>query len=81
PAITVIYMPLLKNDQFEDPEFDPATADFCATFNAQWKPEQVDKLADLTSMNFEQELERIRSAVKDAYLKKKAYREYLEKYS
>ncbi|ORX71416.1 FabD/lysophospholipase-like protein [Linderina pennispora] len=80
PTISVIYLPLLPNSSFTDPEFDPATADFCATFNAQWKPEQVDKLADLTSANFEQELERIRMAVKDAYLKKKAYREYLERY-
>ncbi|KAJ1958433.1 hypothetical protein EC988_000308 [Linderina pennispora] len=80
PTISVIYLPLLPNSSFTDPEFDPATADFCATFNAQWKPEQVDKLADLTSANFEQELERIRMAIKDAYLKKKAYREYLERY-
>ncbi|KAJ2518021.1 hypothetical protein H4217_003602 [Coemansia sp. RSA 1939] len=78
PSTTILYLPLTSNKEFRDPEFDPETADFCATFNDKWMPEQVDLLADLTSFNFMQEAERIRSAVKEAYERKRAYRLYLE---
>ncbi|KAJ1800038.1 hypothetical protein LPJ59_001403 [Coemansia sp. RSA 2399] len=78
PPISVLYLPLLRNKGFRDPAFDPGTADFCDTFNDKWKPEQVDLLADLASFNFMQETERIRSAVRQAYERKRAYRLYVE---
>ncbi|KAI8325464.1 FabD/lysophospholipase-like protein [Martensiomyces pterosporus] len=80
PPITIVYLPLLPNKQFRDPDFDPAEAGFCATFNDQWTSEQVDKLADLTSLNFTQELDSIRKAMRRAYERKRAWREYLEKH-
>ncbi|KAJ2159614.1 hypothetical protein GGF46_002898 [Coemansia sp. RSA 552] len=76
--ITLIYLPLLPNQEFRDPEFDPATADFCATFNDKWTSEQVDTLADLAAFNLTQEIERIREAVAGAYRRKRAYRLYRE---
>ncbi|KAJ2486898.1 hypothetical protein EV174_000846 [Coemansia sp. RSA 2320] len=76
--ITVMYLPLLKNERFRQPCFDPETADFCATFNDRWTVEQVDLLADLTTFNFGQELARIRQAVKRAYERKRAFRLYTE---
>ncbi|KAJ1721820.1 hypothetical protein LPJ53_003702 [Coemansia erecta] len=78
PTISVMYLPLLPNPKFRDPNFNPETADFCATFNDKWTAEQVDKLADLTSLNFSQEVERIRAAVKRAYERKRAFRMYRE---
>ncbi|KAJ2809252.1 hypothetical protein H4R20_000247 [Coemansia guatemalensis] len=78
PPLTIIYLPLLPNREFRDPEFDPETADFCATFNDKWTGEQIDQLADLASYNFTQELERIRSAVKTAYQRKRAHRLFCE---
>ncbi|KAJ2777661.1 hypothetical protein GGI15_004432 [Coemansia interrupta] len=78
PTISVMYLPLLPNPKFRDPDFNPETADFCATFTDKWTAEQVDKLADLTSLNFSQEIERIRAAVKRAYERKRAFRMYRE---
>ncbi|KAJ2851779.1 hypothetical protein J3B02_003533 [Coemansia erecta] len=78
PTISVLYLPLLSNPKFRDPDFDPAKADFCATFNDKWTAEQVDMLADLTSLNFSQEIERIRAAIKKAYERKRAFRLYKE---
>ncbi|KAJ1842983.1 hypothetical protein LPJ57_009873, partial [Coemansia sp. RSA 486] len=78
PTISVLYLPLLPNPKFRDSDFDPAAADFCATFNDKWTAEQVDMLADLTSLNFSQEIERIRAAVKKAYERKRAFRMYRE---
>ncbi|KAJ2083632.1 hypothetical protein H4R24_000690 [Coemansia sp. RSA 988] len=78
PPLTIIYLPLLPNREFCDPDFDPETADFCATFNDKWTSEQIDQLADLASFNFTQELERIRSAVKTAYQRKRAHRLFRE---
>ncbi|KAJ2088347.1 hypothetical protein IW138_004324 [Coemansia sp. RSA 986] len=78
PPISILYLPLLGNKGFRDPAFDPGIADFCATFNDKWEPEQVDLLADLASFNFMQETERIRLAVKQAYERKRAYRLYRE---
>ncbi|KAJ2678374.1 hypothetical protein GGI25_002359 [Coemansia spiralis] len=78
PPLTLLYLPLLGNKEFRDSSFDPGTADFCATFNDKWTVEQVNKLADLASLNFAQEVERIRLAVKQAYERKRAYRLYME---
>ncbi|KAJ2613782.1 hypothetical protein H4S08_002025 [Coemansia sp. RSA 1365] len=78
PPVTIIYLPLLPNREFRDPEFNPETADFCATFNDKWTSEQIDQLADLASLNFTQELERIRDAVRTAYLRKRAHRLFRE---
>ncbi|KAJ1943671.1 hypothetical protein GGF37_002540 [Kickxella alabastrina] len=78
PTLSILYLPLLSNPEFREPAFDPETADFCATFNEKWTAEQVDKLADLTSFNFSQEIERIRAAVKKAYERKRAFRVYME---
>ncbi|KAJ2724402.1 hypothetical protein GGI07_002003 [Coemansia sp. Benny D115] len=78
PTISVLYLPLLPNSEFCDVEFVPQNASFCATFNDKWTAEQVDKLADLTSLNFTQELERIRAAIKKAYERKRDFRLYRE---
>ncbi|PIA18945.1 FabD/lysophospholipase-like protein [Coemansia reversa NRRL 1564] len=78
PPLTILYLPLLPNRDFRDPEFNPETADFCATFNDKWTSEQIDQLADLASLNFTQELERIRGAVRTAYLRKRAHRLFRE---
>ncbi|KAJ2686063.1 hypothetical protein IWW39_003880 [Coemansia spiralis] len=79
PPISILYLPLLSNREFREPEFDPQTADFCETFNLKWKAEQVELLSDLTTFNFNQELEQIRQAVKRAYERKRAYRLDMER--
>ncbi|KAJ2752402.1 hypothetical protein GGI19_003853 [Coemansia pectinata] len=78
PPISILYLPLMGNREFRKPGFDPQTADFCTTFNHRWTAEQVDLLADLTTFNFNQELEQIRQAVKRAYERKRSYRLYTE---
>ncbi|KAJ2439431.1 hypothetical protein GGF42_007953 [Coemansia sp. RSA 2424] len=80
PPISVVYLPLMSNQAFRKPDFDPQTADFCTTFNHQWTAEQVDLLADLTTYNFNQELEQIRQAVRRAFERKRAYRLYVEEH-
>ncbi|KAJ1970785.1 hypothetical protein H4R35_005657 [Dimargaris xerosporica] len=69
--ITLIYYPLLANPKYEEVDFDPATADFCSTYNFAYTPEQVDKLASLARLNFNQELDQLRSTLKQVWLKKK----------
>ncbi|KAJ2709750.1 hypothetical protein H4R19_004090, partial [Coemansia spiralis] len=81
PPVTVVYLPLLPNQRFRDPAFDPEKADFCATFNDRWTGEQVDLLADLASFNFGQEIERVREAVAAAYRRKRAHRLWREQTS
>ncbi|KAJ2298977.1 hypothetical protein IW139_001987, partial [Coemansia sp. RSA 353] len=76
--ITILYIPLLPNAKFRDPDFDPETADFCGTFNDQWTTEQINLLADLASFNLTQEVSRIRDALKVAYKRKRAHRLYEE---
>ncbi|KAJ2757664.1 hypothetical protein IWQ56_006204 [Coemansia nantahalensis] len=74
PPVTVVYLPLLPNEHFREPAFDPERAAFCATFNDRWTGEQVDRLADLASHNLGQEMERVREAVATAYRRKRAHR-------
>ncbi|KAJ2353460.1 hypothetical protein GGF43_003494, partial [Coemansia sp. RSA 2618] len=76
--LTIMYVPLLPNAKFRDPDFDPEKADFCGTFNDQWTSEQIDLLADLAAFNLTQEMERIREALKVAYKRKRAHRLYQE---
>ncbi|KAJ2736865.1 hypothetical protein IW152_000376 [Coemansia sp. BCRC 34962] len=78
PPLSILYLPLMSNREFREPDFDPQTADFCETFNLRWTASQVELLSDLTTFNFNQELEKIRQAIKRAYERKRAYRLHTE---
>ncbi|KAJ1928566.1 hypothetical protein IWQ60_001941 [Tieghemiomyces parasiticus] len=70
--VTLVYYPLLANPEYEVADFDPATVDFCSTYNFSYTPDQVKNLADLSRCNFNQELETLRSTLRDVWKRKKA---------
>ncbi|ORY86835.1 acyl transferase/acyl hydrolase/lysophospholipase [Protomyces lactucae-debilis] len=71
-GLMLIYLPLLPNDEVAG--IDPATSDFCSTWNFEWQPEQVDLLRDMTRANFATGKERIRRAVKAMWERKRKQR-------
>lgn len=60
---TIAYMSMLRNEQF-DASFDPRTAEFCATTNWTYTPEQIDQLTGLTAFNTRQSIEQLRTAIR-----------------
>jgi phospholipase A2 len=68
-GLMLIYLPLLPNDSV--PGIDPATSDFCSTWNFEWQPDQVDLLRDMTRANFDTGKERIRRAIKAMWQRKR----------
>ncbi|RKP35988.1 acyl transferase/acyl hydrolase/lysophospholipase [Dimargaris cristalligena] len=77
PSIALVYYPLLANPEYEVADFDPATADFCSTYNFSYTPEQVKSLSHLSQYNFMQEKENLRDTLKQVWLRKKTYLEKL----
>ena len=65
---TVMYMSLLRNEKY-DPQFDPRTADFCATGNWVYDNEQFDKLTGLTQFNTRQVMDQIKAVLKETVTK------------
>ncbi|KAJ1917635.1 hypothetical protein H4219_003097 [Mycoemilia scoparia] len=65
--IQVLYFPMLKNVNFRDPDFDPQTASFCNTFNSAWTPQQISLLTGLSYFNMQQEIDKVKSALKKAW--------------
>jgi phospholipase A2 len=60
---TVMYMSLLRNEKFHK-EFDPRTAEFCATSNWVWRHDEVDLLTGLTQFNTRQSMDQIKRVLK-----------------
>jgi phospholipase A2 len=73
---TMVYMPLLPNEK-SVPGFDPSTAKFSGSYNLVWTPEQVEMLVKVCDTNFRDGEEAIKTALKDAWMRKKAMRESL----
>ena len=73
---TLVYMPLLPNERAVA-DFDPSTAKFSGSYNLVWTPEQVEVLVQVCAANFREGEGEIKTALKDAWMKKKAKREGL----
>lgn len=71
---TMVYMPLLPNERAV-PGFDPSTAKFSGSYNLVWTPEQVEMLVKVCKQNFADGQEDIKTALREAWMKKKAMRE------
>lgn len=71
---TMIYMPLLPNEKVV-PDFDPSTAKFSGSYNLVWTPEQVETLVKVSAANFQDGQETIKTALREAWQRKKAMRE------
>lgn len=72
-AMTLIYFPLLSHQE-KVPGVDPETSEFMSTWNSVYTPEQIDKVVDLATANFEEGAERTRRCVKAVYERKKRTR-------
>jgi phospholipase A2 len=71
---TMVYMPLLPNERVV-PGFDPSTAKFSGSYNLVWTPEQIDMLIKMCVQNFRDGEDTIKTALKDAWMRKKTMRE------
>jgi phospholipase A2 len=71
---TMVYMPLLPNERVV-PGFDPSTAKFSGSYNLVWTPEQIDMLIKVCVQNFRDGEDTIKTALKDAWMRKKTMRE------
>lgn len=72
-GISVVYFPLMANPKVEG--IDPHKDEFTSTWNFVYKPDQVDKLVDLAKANFKEGEDQVREVIKDAWQRKKAWRE------
>jgi phospholipase A2 len=72
---TMVYMPLLPNERAV-PDFDPSTAKFSGSYNLVWTPEQIEMLVKVSVANFRDGEETIKTALRDAWMRKKAMREH-----
>ena len=70
----MVYLSLLPNEHAV-PGFDPSTAKFSGSYNLVWTPEQIDMLTNVCSANFRQGEEKIKIAIKDAWMRKRKLRE------
>jgi cytosolic phospholipase A2 len=71
---TMVYMPLLPNERAA-PDFDPSTAKFSGSYNLVWTPEQVEMLVKVCVQNFRDGEETVKTALREAWQRKKAERE------
>ncbi|KAF7292355.1 Lysophospholipase [Mycena chlorophos] len=71
---TMVYMPLLPNERAV-PGYDPSTAKFSGSYNLVWTPEQVEMILNASEANFNDGLDTIKEALRDAWKRKKALRE------
>ncbi|KAI9780402.1 MAG: hypothetical protein M1816_002860 [Peltula sp. TS41687] len=75
-GITVVYFPLLPNDEVAG--VDPDTTDFMSTWNFVYSPEQVDKVVALARANFRHGQDQTKATVRAVYERKKKVREQRE---
>ncbi|VUC28088.1 unnamed protein product [Clonostachys rosea] len=71
---TMIYMPIIPNDGAVK-DFNPSTAKFSGSYNLVWTPEQIDMLLDLSRANFAAGEDAIKTAMIEAWQRKKRKRE------
>jgi cytosolic phospholipase A2 len=71
---TMVYMPLLPNERAV-PGYDPSTAKFSGSYNLVWTPEQVEMLVKVSTQNFRDGEETVRTALREAWERKRAKRE------
>jgi phospholipase A2 len=74
----VVHMPLLPNEKAVK-DFDPSTAKFSGSFNLVWRADQVEDLVRVSAANFRSGESVMKTALRDAWLRKKARREAREK--
>lgn len=70
---TMVYMPLLPNERAA-PCYDPSTAAFSGSYNLIWTAEQVEMLVRVCAANFERGQDTIRTALREAWQRKKHQR-------
>ncbi|TPX64267.1 hypothetical protein SpCBS45565_g06009 [Spizellomyces sp. 'palustris'] len=71
--LTLIYLPLIWNSEY-NPQLDPSKSDWCATYNFTFTPEQTKLLSGLACANVEKSQEKIREAIRRAWLAKRRRR-------
>ena len=71
-GVAVIYFPLLPHPSI--PNVDPDKSDFLSTWNFIYTPEQVDKVAELASRNFQEGEEKVKRTVRAVYERRKRER-------
>jgi len=71
---TMVYMPLLPNERAV-PDYDPSTAKFSGSYNLVWTPEQIEMLVKVCAQNFKDGEPIVKTALKDAWQRKKVERE------
>jgi phospholipase A2 len=74
----VVHLPLLPNENAVK-GFDPSRAKFSGSFNLIWTADQVEDLVRVSAANFRAGEQAIKTALRDAWLRKKARREAEEK--
>lgn len=72
--ITVAYFPLINNERY-DADFDPQTAEFCSTWNFVYTSDQVAKLAGLAEVNWRDNVDKVKQAMKDIWERKRSRRQ------
>ena len=71
-GVAIVYFPLLPNEKV--PGIDPQTSDFMSTWNFIYKPDEIDKCADLAKANFDEGAEQTKRTVRAVYERKKEVR-------
>jgi phospholipase A2 len=71
-GITVIYFPLIKNE--EVPGVDPEVSDYLSTWNFVYTPEHIDGVVALAKANFKEGQRQTKDAVRAVYEKKRRAR-------
>lgn len=72
-AVTMVYIPLLPNERAA-PGFDPSTTSWSGSYNLIWTEDQVETLVRVCAANFEDGQETIKTALREAWKKKKKRR-------
>ncbi|KAI8074496.1 acyl transferase/acyl hydrolase/lysophospholipase [Gongronella butleri] len=75
--LSLLYFPFIVNKQ-HDPEFDPQTADFCATWNFVYQPEQVERVVRLGQANWDDNIDTVRKVLYATWIRKMRIRMQLE---
>ncbi|ORZ25468.1 acyl transferase/acyl hydrolase/lysophospholipase [Absidia repens] len=71
--ITLVYFPFIGNDNY-DPDFDPQMADFCATWNFMYEPDQVEKVVGLAQANWNDNTDQVRAVFRAVWERKRRLR-------
>jgi cytosolic phospholipase A2 len=70
----IVFMPVLPNERAVQ-NFNPSIAKFSGPYSLIWTPEQIEMLVQASIANFNEREETIKTALKDALMRRKALRE------